>query len=291
MKQDIIDNLIQQSGRTQNERECQTPKRQIPNEETLTSPIHSPSTSKESFVTCTSSSIHGPSTSKESFVTCTSSSIHGPSTSKESFVTCTSSPIHSPSTSKENFSSLPVIHVWKEKEEDYLIELRHIKHDDFYQTKNHQELWSEIGNKLKNLGCEVTPQQAMNKYNSLKKKWKEIIDSPTGTEARYFRHKTSFDNIYGHRASTRPTSTIDTLAKESVKESESGCAIKTKAPANSGKGKAIVKKTDKRKSDALEVLNEQYRDFKEEIKSQHTEKMSRLDRLLDLYEKEIESKK
>lgn len=51
-------------------------------------------------------------------------------------------------------------------------------------------------------------------YAALEKKWKEIIDAPSGSESRYFRHKTAFDNLYGNKASTRPSSTLDTDADE-----------------------------------------------------------------------------
>ena len=100
---------------------------------------------------------------------------------------------------------------WKEKDEDNLIELRHMKHDDFLRTRNHLHLQEEIATQLKEVGCEVTQFQANNKYNALKKKWKEIIDAPSGTEAKYFRHKVAFDNVYGHKASTKPMFALDTL--------------------------------------------------------------------------------
>lgn len=38
------------------------------------------------------------------------------------------------------------------------------------------------------------------------------------------------------------------------------------------------------------MFNEQYNDFKKEIQDQHKAKMERMDRFLDLYEKEITGK-
>jgi hypothetical protein len=37
----------------------------------------------------------------------------------------------------------------------------------------------------------------MYKYNALKKKWKEVIDSPSGSETKHFTHKDEFDQLYG----------------------------------------------------------------------------------------------
>lgn len=39
----------------------------------------------------------------------------------------------------------------------------------------------------------------MYKYNSLKKKWKEVIDSPSGSAAKKYVHKNAFDDEYGTR--------------------------------------------------------------------------------------------
>lgn len=108
---------------------------------------------------------------------------------------------------KLSFTGNTSLHVWSEKEEDILVFHRHERNEDFLKTKNHSKLWEDICKELK---FTVTSQQAFYKYASLKKKWKEIIDAPSGTETRYFRHKTSFDVMYGTKASTRPKSTIDT---------------------------------------------------------------------------------
>ena len=191
--------------------------------------------------------------------------------------------------STDSSSGSPVFHVWKDKEEDYLVELRHTRHDDFLATKNHQSFWYDIAQKLKDIQCDVTPTQCFNKYSSLRKKWKEIIDSPSGSETKYFRHKTTFDMIYGHKASTKPSFSIDTMGKNTdVKEPSDKNESKMK-----GKGTVKGKKAaEKRKSeDMIDILQEQYNDFKDEMKKQHTEKMSRLDRLLDLSEREITEKK
>lgn len=92
---------------------------------------------------------------------------------------------------------------------DILVNLRHEKNETFLKSKNHSTLWKDITAQLKDtLYCIVTPNQAMNKYYSLKKRWKEVVDAPTGTERKYFRQKEQFDEIYGTRESTKPTITL-----------------------------------------------------------------------------------
>jgi hypothetical protein len=43
--------------------------------------------------------------------------------------------------------------------------------------------------------------------DALKKKWKEVIDSPSGSETKHFTHKDEFDQLYGTKASTKPLQT------------------------------------------------------------------------------------
>ncbi|XP_062574937.1 uncharacterized protein LOC134236815 [Saccostrea cucullata] len=119
----------------------------------------------------------------------------------------------SPITSSESSSST---HTWKAEEEDLLVNLRHDKNDKFLQSKNHTALWKDISAQLnETLKCNVSPNQAMNKYYSMKKWWKEIIDAPTGTERKYFRQKDQFDEMYGTKESTKTTVMVDTLEKKS----------------------------------------------------------------------------
>jgi hypothetical protein len=60
----------------------------------------------------------------------------------------------------------------------------------------------------------------MYKYNALKKKWKEVIDSPYGSETKPFTHKDEFDQLYGTKASTKPQYTIDTDKTERKRQQE-----------------------------------------------------------------------
>lgn len=170
-----------------------------------------------------------------------------------------------------------MFHVWSEKEEDILVFHRHERNDDFLKNKNHTKLWEDICKELK---FAVTLQQAFYKYASLKKKWKELIDAPSGTETRYFRHKTSFDNMYSTKASTRPKSSIDT-DKTQEEESET-----IQGQNDSNQKKKIEKKEtkNKRKLDVIDSMKEQYGDFTQRMEKMHHDKMRRQDRL---YEREL----
>lgn len=130
------------------------------------------------------------------------------------------------------------------------------------------------------LQCIVTPNQAMNKYYSLKKRWKKRVDAPTGTERKYFRQKEQFDELYGTRESTKSTITLDTLGKNPERQ---WTKQSSKQPSrNTG--------TAKRRSDMLEVLKRHNTEFNDKMEQIDTDKMARLDRLLNLYEREIEAK-
>lgn len=91
---------------------------------------------------------------------------HSASSDTSSFTSASSSRSESPITC-ENTSNT---HVWKAEEEDVLVNLRHEKNEKFLKSKNHSTLWKDITAQLKDtLHCIVTPNQAMNKYYSLKK--------------------------------------------------------------------------------------------------------------------------
>lgn len=191
-----------------------------------------------------------------------------------------------------------VIHQWTANQEDMLVNIRHERATDFLKNKNHAVLWKEIVTRLNDeIGCNINTQQALNKYNNLKKRWKEIIDSKSGSETKYFRQRDAFDEAYGTRASTKPSLVIDSGSKvklmyaEDTQDAGNNQTHKVTDVANI-KEKTSKKKTPiKRKSTELvELIKEQESDFKDRMEQYHRDKMSRMDRLLDLYEREINAK-
>lgn len=185
--------------------------------------------------------------------TCTSSPGR-PEDDSSAPLTSTSSETSSRSESPDNSSST---HIWKAEEEDALVNLRHDKNDKFVKCKNHTALWKDSSAHLKEtLQCNVSPNQAMNKYYSMKKRWKEIIDAPTGTERKYFRQKEQFDEMYGTKESTRPTVLVDTMNKPETQGPNSKKTKSTDPPR---------REKTKRRSDVLEVLERHNKEFNEKL--------------------------
>ncbi|XP_069105149.1 uncharacterized protein [Argopecten irradians] len=170
---------------------------------------------------------------------------------------------------------------WTENEESLLVDLRHERSALFKTTRNHLSLWQEIANIInETLNCSTTSQQVMYKYNALKKRWKEIIDSPSGSAAKRFTHKRAFDDEYGDKVSSRPIFTVDTLKERSDDSTESK------------NSKKLPKKTEKRKSSNLQVLSaleDQHSEFMQKIGEMHNERMKRFDRFLDIMDKQSTS--
>lgn len=79
--------------------------------------------------------------------------------------------------------------MWKESEEKLLIDLRLQREDRFLGVKSHDTLWGEIANEMKDMGIVVSKLQLLNKWKSLKKKYKEVNDenSKTGNKAQTWK--------------------------------------------------------------------------------------------------------
>jgi hypothetical protein len=169
--------------------------------------------------------------------------------------------------------------VWKETEEKFLIDTRHQMDDLFKRNRNHGELWKAISGKVFDvLNCRVTQNQCMYKYNSLKKKWKEVIDAPSGSEAKHFSHKEEFDQFYGTKASTKPQHTIDSDRKMDEVQ-----------PDDVDEEMISVKKRKKKmktcKQDVRELLEEQHSQFLSQMEKMHNDKMQKFDKFLEIMSK------
>lgn len=209
----------------------------------------------------------------------------------------TPSPPVEPATSSSSTPVEPcktnVIHQWTASQEDMLVSIRHERATDFLKTKNHASIWKEITRQLNiELGCHINTQQATNKYNNLKKRWKEVIDSKSGSQTKYFRQRDAFDEAYGTRASTKPSFLIDSGSKkiclaDKPNAGTSDNVMPTIKVADVVKTKNTPKK---RSSELIELIKEQEADFKARIEHFHQDKMARMDRLLDLYERDINKK-
>lgn len=208
-------------------------------------------------------------------------------------------PVAPPPSSASCYSSsdeISAVHVWKEKQEDLLVHLRHERQDLFEKNRNHGTLWNQIARDLTNtFHIKITPTQALNKYNNLKKRWKEIIDSGTGTERKYFRLKEEFDLMYGTKQSSKPSFTMDSITdcstpseSSEIPLTEQTTARNLQSPKKSPMKK--LKKCAKKRKHELEILEAREKEFNDKIEKFHAEKMQRMDRFLDLFEKSIKNK-
>jgi len=197
------------------------------------------------------------------------------------------------SVEEKNYPCSQTIHAWKSGEEDMLVSLRHDRQKDFAMTKKHSQLWCQIAAEInENFNSKLTGIQANYKYNNLKKKWKEVIDSvsSTGAEPKSFRQRDAFDEFYGTKASTRHKFTID-----SSKQNKDTPDVSDKED-SAKKDKTIVKKTstnpkNRKASQISETMERHHEEFKHTMERFHKEKLDRYDRMLDLYEREIDMKR
>lgn len=103
------------------------------------------------------------------------------------------------------------------------------------------------------------------------KRWKEVIDSPSGSETKHFSHKEEFDQFYGTKASTKPKHTIDSDKYldqvEQDDEDEETISIKTS------------------KQDARELQEEQHTQYLNQMEKMHIEKIQKIDKFIELMSK------
>lgn len=130
-----------------------------------------------------------------------------------------------------------------------------------------------------------------------KKKWKEIIDVGTGTERKDFRLKEEFDLVFGTKPSANPVLTLDSTANITSDNpspprsphSTSPSSSPPKSQPNKGKQHPKKRKLPSSKS-LLDELTIREKEFNSKIEKFHQEKMQRMDRFLDLFEKSLEKK-
>ena len=66
---------------------------------------------------------------------------------------------------------------------------------------------------LEEQGVMVTATQAKDKWNALKKRYRDVKqhNARNGVEVKFFKYKEEFDYLYGHRASTVAKMTLDSM--------------------------------------------------------------------------------
>ncbi|XP_060565376.1 uncharacterized protein LOC132724524 isoform X2 [Ruditapes philippinarum] len=110
------------------------------------------------------------------------------------------------------------VHQWKESEERLLIDKRASLDDKFNQTKSHNVLWNQIQTEMEKEGVQVSAQQIKDKWKNLKRKYMEIVDlnGKTGNCRNTCKYFDIFSQLYGTKASTKPSFVLDTSNTESA---------------------------------------------------------------------------
>jgi len=152
-------------------------------------------------------------------------------------------------------------------------------------------MWKPVSDKLlETLNGRVAYQQCMYKYNALKKKWREVIDFPSGSETKHFTHKDEFDQFYGTKDSTKPQYTIDIDKTERKRQQENVSSEDDNTPMTTPPTKSKSKSCKKtRQQDILSIL-EQHSEFINHMTKIHDDKMQRFDKFLDLMSKQLSGK-
>ena len=103
-----------------------------------------------------------------------------------------------------------------------------------------------------------------------------MIDA--GTEAKFFRQKDAFDEMFGTKASSKPAFTLDS-GKKGPSTQEDATPSATVSDTSKKESKLKKRKCQK---DIVEFLEKADKEFKDTMVTFHNEKMQRLDRFLDL---------
>ena len=86
--------------------------------------------------------------------------------------------------------------------------------------KSHEVLWGKITEKLNAENVNVSKVQVINKSNTLKKKYKEVIDdnSKTGNQRTNWKYFEVFNEAYGNKTGTQAALTFDSERDEKLKK-------------------------------------------------------------------------
>ena len=106
--------------------------------------------------------------------------------------------------------------VWQAGEVKSFVDIRFGMNDKFCGTTNHKTLWRKVVAEMQALGFEVTVDQCENKFKSLKRTYKSVIDhnKQTGNDPKDWKYLEQFNSIYGCKDSTNPKYTIGSLGEK-----------------------------------------------------------------------------
>ena len=93
-----------------------------------------------------------------------------------------------------------------------LVRARLAREDQFLGNKNHKTLWNSIRTELLNADIKVSVDQCLNKFKQIKRDWKACLDHnhKSGNDRKSCQFYDELNDIYGTKASTRPSFTMST---------------------------------------------------------------------------------
>ncbi|KAJ8270535.1 hypothetical protein GJAV_G00116050 [Gymnothorax javanicus] len=189
--------------------------------------------------------------------------------------------------------------IWSRAETQLLIDLRVQKEGSFTARRRaHKTLWAEIAKELGEHGYSVSGENCANKWKLLKRSYKDVVDhnSCTGNDPKTCAFFDTFNDLYGNKPSTRPQFTLD--SSTSTNCSDNKIEVEDNFPdmrpdyaTKRVAGRKCRQKKEKRAT--LEWLQswkedkeKRKRDKDEVMERRHEEKMMRLDRLLDIMDRQ-----
>ncbi|XP_060563242.1 uncharacterized protein LOC132722723 [Ruditapes philippinarum] len=202
---------------------------------------------------------------------------------------------------------------WQPQATQLLVSMRIENDVKFHMQKTHSTLWDEISAVLKEKGYIFTGKQCSNKWKSLKRDYRAVVDhnSKTGSDKKTCKFFDDFNQLYGNKPSTRPSFTINSGSTtsalsnlqctdagsrsnaevfaseiEDTTDSEEPPEKKPKTPGRKIKKKetGVVRMVSFLTSyqDAQKQMQEEHEMF---VKEQNAEKLKRFDQLLDILAK------
>ncbi|XP_062576623.1 uncharacterized protein LOC134238512 isoform X2 [Saccostrea cucullata] len=225
-------------------------------------------------------------------------------------------------------SSLPGQQKWKDTESKMLIDLRIKMDDEFRGSKTHKALWNKLADTMNKNGMFVTGEKCSNKWKSIKRDYKTVVDKNAKSGSGKQKKCKFFDelnNLFGNKPSTRPECVVDTSSFKSFTKSKARTDSSTEdatvpnCPPNTTAsdtdedsdsqavqirkrkilhGKMTASKVKKSGTDRLIDWLDNYKSVQQDMqekqlkfqKEQDEEKFRRMDRFLELMSKQTGKK-
>ena len=135
----------------------------------------------------------------------------------------------------------------------------------------------------------VTKAQIINKWKTMKKKYKEVVDQngKTCNSKTTWKYYELFNSAYGNKAGTQAKITYDSERKEKIKiGNNEATPSEHSEDHNMPKARPSKRKSEiETMSDRVEVQNDKLLSV---LKKQHTQKMRKMDRFLSIFEKSLQ---